>query len=65
MSTETRSNEELFSTLAGIAKKADDERLIDRVKTELVMQIRDDLEELKRLSPDDYEALLEGLRSTE
>lgn len=61
MKVSVQSNEELFSTLASIAKETGDERLSAHIIAELIMEIRDSLEELKRLSPNDHSALIKDL----
>ena len=62
MSHNKQSNTDLYNRLANIASDAKDEHLQANIALELSLQIKDDLAELKRQSPEDYEILLEELR---
>lgn len=62
MSHNKQSNADLYDRLANIANDAKDEHLQANIALELSLQIKDDLAELKRQSPEDYEILLEELR---
>ena len=64
MSHNKQSNEALYNRLADIANNAKDEHLQANIALELSLQIKDDLAELKRQSPEDYAILLEELRDT-
>lgn len=63
MSHNKQSNEALYNRLADITNNAKDEHLQANIALELSLQIKDDLAELKRQSPEDYKMLLEELRS--